>query len=251
MSNRQVFFVGESHIHAVQVALKKMDISPFEGADIQAHRLTKIKNGTLIGTLNFQDLLKIGETLGPDDVVVSLIGGNQHSTFSLVQHDQPFSIFQHDGTRLSENVPILPRAVVKAHFERGLRGNDAKRIKAIGKGGSHRTLHLSAPPPKEDEVHILKRFETDFVRLGLAEKGLSPAKLRQQIWELQNEVLAEILKEENITLLPPPVGTVTSGGFLKPEYYARDATHANEQYGAKILDQIQNLLQDTALMGNV
>lgn len=239
---RTILFIGESHVHAVQAALKQTGFV-LSDTDLQAHRLTKIKNGKLIGTLNLQDLLLLCETLTEQDLVVSLIGGNQHSSFSLIQHEQPFRIAHADGYLPDGELPILPRATVRAHFERGLRGNDAKRVKQIAASGCHRTVHLSPPPPKEDEAHIMKRFETDFARKGLAEKGLSPAQLRQQIWELQNEVMGDILAEDGITLLSPPSGTVTEDGFLHSNYYANDATHANVAYGEKVLEQITEFLQ--------
>ena len=91
-------------------------------------------------------------------------------------------------------------------------------------------------------LNILKKFETDFARKGLAEKGLSPAGLRQQIWALQNEVLAELLQDHGVRLIPPPAGTMTETGFLDPMYYAQDATHANWEYGQKILESLEGLL---------
>lgn len=97
----------------------------------------------------------------------------------------------------------------------------------------------------------MKRFETDFARKGLAEKGLSPAQLRQQIWELQNEVMGDILAEDGITLLSPPSGTVTEDGFLHSNYYANDATHANVAYGEKVLEQITEFLQAPQAQGDM
>ena len=48
--------------------------------------------------------------------------------------------------------------------------------------------------------------------------------------------------QHNVTLLYPPKITLTSKGYLKPEYYANDATHANADYGELVLQQIENIV---------
>lgn len=239
MKEQKIIFVGESHTHAVIDALKRYSDVP-AGVNVVAHRLTRIKNGTLIGTLNYDDLLLICDYLSEDDLVVSLIGGNQHSMISLIQHDSPFDVFEpfEDISNLIPSAEIVPRAGLLSFFYRGLRANDARRIKEIGARGKHRTIHLAAPPPKADTAHIMRRFEAEFEARGLREKGISPARLRAKIWRLQNEALAAILAEDDIDLLMPPDGTMTTDGFLLPEYYAADATHANAIYGAHIIEQV-------------
>ncbi len=98
----------------------------------------------------------------------------------------------------------------------------------------------TAPPPKESTAHILKSVETAFLERGIQDAGVSPAPLRLRFWHMQNEVLGALLAEHGIPLLPPPPGTQTPDGYLHPDFYASDATHANNAYGARVLQQIQD-----------
>ena len=47
-----------------------------------------------------------------------------------------------------------------------------------------------------------------------------------------------------IELIKPPTDTVKKSGFLKEEFYANDATHANAQYGLLVLNQLTDMLKD-------
>jgi hypothetical protein len=38
------------------------------------------------------------------------------------------------------------------------------------------------------------------------------------------------------------IEAVDEDGFLKKEYYANDATHANDQYGASVIKQLMELI---------
>ena len=238
---RKIIIIGESHSQAPLVAMRAKIELP-KGVDLVIHRLTKIKNGKLIGSIAFKDTLVLCSTLDKDDLVISTIGGNQHAALSLIQHPQPFDTVGNNGElpEPSESgaPEIVPRNALKAIFETSFRTNDGKRILAIANAGPQRTVHLMAPPPKDDVAHILRKVEADFAAKGIMEKGVSPAPMRLRIWNIQNEVRGAVLAEGGVDLLPPPDGTMDEAGFLKPEYYASDATHANEKYGMKIIQQV-------------
>ena len=241
MTTSKIVFFGESHVQAVKTAIRKAN-APATGPEVSAYRLTKIKNGRLIGDIHFEDLKLICAELTENDLVVSVVGGNQHNAFGLIQHPHPFDIAHADGTAdpVAPGVTMIPRNAVKDVFLRGMRKN-SQQILEIAQAGPYQTAHMVAPPPKADNAHILSRIEADFVSRGVVEKGVSPAALRYRTWELQNEALRMLLTEGNVLLLPPPESTTTPEGFLKPEYYAQDATHANAAYGAKLLEQASAL----------
>lgn len=237
---RKIIIVGESHSRAPAVAvLRKLELP--DDIELVVHRLTRIKNGRLIGTIAYEDILALCGTLNKDDMIVSMIGGNQHAALSLIQHPRPFDVANRKGempqTLEDGNLEMVPRNALRALFDRTFRHNDGKRILAIADAGPQRTIHLMAPPPKEDTAHILRKVETDYAAKGILEKGVSPAPLRQRIWDIQNEALGTVLAEGGVDLLPPPDDTTQEEGFLKPEYYDADATHANAQYGEKIIQQ--------------
>jgi hypothetical protein len=102
-------------------------------------------------------------------------------------------------------------------------------------------FHLAPPPPKQDVDHILSNPDSDFTKAGILENGVSPAPLRLKLWELQMRVLRKLCEEWDVGLVPPPGEAVDSSGFLKRDYYAKDATHANAAYGELVLRQLERL----------
>ena len=237
----KVFIIGDSHTHALKQALK----GGFTGADISVRRLSKIKNDTRIGDISFEGFLSECAGLSVDDIVVCAIGGNQHSAMSLIQHPVPYDIHSQPDEQQSprQDITYVPRNLIKDRLAQGLKGGDGAKITQIAAQGPFRTLHLTPPPPKENADYILNRPETDFLRKGILEAGVSDAAMRQRIWILQNEVMADLLDAAKVQMLPVPQAAMTPDGFLHPDYYGPDATHANAAYGALVLEQIAATLK--------
>ena len=78
-----------------------------------------------------------------------------------------------------------------------------------------------------------------FAQAGIAQRGVSPSSLRLKLSQIQVSVLSGITAGLGIELLPPPRATVTPNGFLHPDYFANDASHANTAYGEMVLSQIE------------
>ena len=74
----RVQLFGDSHAHAVLRAIEKRK-GKGQPIPLTAHRLLKEKNGIRIGTTSFEAFLKLIADLGPNDLVVSMVGGNQHA----------------------------------------------------------------------------------------------------------------------------------------------------------------------------
>ncbi len=239
---RKIVVVGDSHTYAIQVALQA-GWTPPAGTEITARWFARPKNGKIIGDVAFDDVLAECAALGPDDLVVSSAGGNKHAMIGLVQHPVPFDLMDADGASaaLAQGVTLIPRAVFRSYFDYEMHCNDCDRVAALDRAGPQRTLHLAPPPPKDDIAHILNRPEAHFAASGILERGVTPSALRLRIWELQVAVTRDILAADGIGLVPPPPGTRTDAGFLHPDFYAADATHANAAYGVRVLDQIAAL----------
>lgn len=237
-----VVIIGDSHTDAIKRALKGRGSAGPE-IQISANRISKVKNGKQIGDLSLEEAEQLAESLAPSGMLVSTIGGNQHQAFGLVQHPEPFDF--HDpvsGGPIGQGAHILPYHAIWDVFERGLRGGDGTRLQRLKKAARGRCLHLTPPPPKQDAQHILRKFETDFAAKGILELGVTPAPVRLKLWKLQVRVTQHLCKEWGIELLPPPEGTQDPTGFLLPEFYADDATHANAPYGERVLQQLEAVL---------
>lgn len=235
----RIVLFGDSHSHAVQRAIEKRE-GKNQPVPLVAYRLLKEKNGRHIGDTSFENFLKSIGKLGPDDVVLSVIGGNQHAVYSTIQHPQQFQFLEPGETASADpSLAIIPYRALEAAFATGLRRGDGKSLKAIRAATVARVVHIMPPPPKADNAFIEEHHESLFAREGLASRGVSPPELRLKFWKLQTRVLETLCAEFGIEVMMPPAPTIDERGFLRPYYYAPDATHANWRYGERVIREVE------------
>lgn len=245
MTAPRIRLFGDSHCYAIQRAIERREAKGRQ-VPLAAFRLLKTKNGTDVGDTSFEDFLVMVAKLKPTDIVLSAIGGNQHAVFSTIQHPVPFSFFEPGGSAtLEADVAVIPYRALEANFAKGIRNRDGASLKALRDATRARVIHLLAPPPKRDNTHILRHHESRFSEENITDLGVSPPELRLKFWNLQRRVLEEICGGFGIEVLGPPAGALDDDGFLAPEFYASDATHANVAYGELILSQIEGSLAST------
>lgn len=242
---RQVVVFGDSHAHAVERAIAKR-VGKGLPVSLTAHRLLKDKGDIRLGNITFEGFLKLAAGLGPDDLVVSMIGGNQHAVYSTVQHRRRFDFYSPDVPSIDKEASeIVPYHAIEAVFDTGLRSGDGRLLETLRSATAARIVHVLAPPPKEDKEHITRHHETAF-KQDLPELGVSAAALRLKFWKLQSRILRQICSELNIEAMEPPKRAVDEGGFLRPEFYATDATHGNWRYGERVIREVERLYPETA-----
>jgi hypothetical protein len=271
----RVVIIGDSHVHAIKDALEARGPSHAKGK-IVAQRLLKSKplpaidgappQGRLrrlvgsarkiatgkrpgamtavFGDVSLDDALKLARRLRPEDVLVSVIGGNQHAVFSTIQHPQPFDFELPDGAgRLAAGgAELIPFRTLYPYFRAALRDGDGKTIATFRKSTSARMIQLLAPPPKRMNDWIEQHHDTLFVAEGLARQGVSKPELRLKFWQLQNRAIEEICIELGVEVLRPPESSLDPDGFLARPFFAGDATHANRRYGELVLEQLEAML---------
>jgi hypothetical protein len=236
----RILLFGDSHSNAIQRAIEKRQ-GKGTPSPIVAYRLLKEKNGRSIGDMRFEDFLDKAAKLGREDVVLSMIGGNQHAVFSTVQHPQPFDFFAPGQAASAGELAgeIVPYRALEHAFVNGLERGDAQSLTALRKATVARVVHIIPPPPKHDNAHIQQYHESHFANDGLASRGVSPPELRLKFWNLQTRVLESLCSALGIEVMMPPARTVDENGFLRREYYAQDATHANWRYGERLLREVE------------
>jgi len=236
---RTILLFGDSHSYAVQRAIEKR-IGKGKDVPLTVHRLLKIKNGTQIGTTSLEAFLELVRPLDSDDVVFSMIGGNQHAVFGTIQHPQPFDFFDLGAVGPAEKGrEIIPYRVLTDVFAHGIHNNDGKSILALRKATKARVVHILPPPPKANTAFLEQHHESFFAQKGIALNGVSPANLRLKFWALQTRILSKMCLKFGVEVMAPPKGTVDAAGFLLPTFYANDATHANHLFGEFLLREIE------------
>jgi hypothetical protein len=246
MSNGRILVFGDSHTGALEQAHKRRAGSG--NIQISVRRFSKVKGGKEIGDITPEAATSMVAESTPDDLIISTIGGNLHQVFGLVQHPVAFDFIE-PGSSSSpdfQSCVLIPYQTIWAFFESGLRRKDGQRIATLREAAARPIYHLLPPPPKESAAHILQRYESNFEKADIAAHGVTPAPIRLKLWRLQCAVLQSLGTEWGVRLLPPPEGTQTPEGFLKPEYYKNDATHANVAYGELALRQLEAVADATA-----
>ncbi|MFC3691113.1 hypothetical protein [Chenggangzhangella methanolivorans] len=237
MSTTKTTIIGDSHTIAIKDGFAKRG-----GADlgeVMIDRLQQIKNGVLREGVAESELEEIAAAAQPGDLIVSVLGGNQFNVFGLMRHPEPFDFIEpgDPDEALDPEARAIPVKIMEATFERFVRGRDGKLLKKLA-GGKATVLHLEAPPPKDDDAFILSHAETYFKKLDISTVGLSKPALRRKLWRLQSRMTKALCDEIGVVFVPAPDATKDPSGFLKRDYYGRDATHANAAYGVVVLDQI-------------
>jgi len=237
--NPRILLFGDSHSHAVQRAVEKRQ-GKGKPVPLKAHRLSKIKNGKKQGDTSLEEFIEIIGRLDRDDVVLSMIGGNQHAVFSTIQHPQRFDFLEPGGKPVvEEGAELIPYRALSSFFEKGIRNRDGKSLEALRQATPARLIHIIPPPPKGDSDFIREYHESIFANEGITAHGVSSPVLRLKFWRLQTRLLKALCGELGIEVMMPPKISVDHKGFLARDYYANDATHANYFYGELVLRDIE------------
>lgn len=240
-----ILIAGDSHIYAIQDALAATPGLP--GLTVEALRVQAEKNGTTIGDVSFDELVARAKDLPSGSLVVTALRGNQHQKVGLIQHPRPFDILMHnaDGGLLQKDAEMIPLVIMKQYFDGTLKGGYGRDLVRLKQASAAPVVCLAPPAPKEDAQHIIRGAETYFRQHGISSIGVTPAPVRLKLWILQQDALARFCASNGLIFLGNPEGTRTDEGFLKPEFYAADATHANGAYGRLVLAQLSDLSRAT------
>lgn len=227
--------IGDSHTRAIRKAMP----NPADGTgdvEVDIHWLATEKNGVLRGDLKIEDASTMIQSLSGQDALVITLLGTAHNIVGLLQHGQPYWVCEADSDRIQSigSNEVVPASAILDMFEHWYRRN--KRVLQLKSWSNVRVFHLMTPPPKQDSEFI--RASAERYSDGVV---VAPADLRARLWRLEMQILGKLCEEWGMGLVPPPPESVCTGGFLHRNYYAHDATHANEAYGELVLRQIERI----------
>lgn len=246
MTGKRVLVVGDSHTQALAKAYAARAEQPPKSDDVlfDINWLTKPDKNR--GNLPLPAALERAASLVPDDMLVISIAGALHNGVSLLRHEKPYDLFTRgdENMILAEGCVVVPENALWDMLRVMTQPN--KKIAGLRAKARCPVYHLATPPPKEDSAFIMARIVRYRDRL-VAEAGVNHAATRLKLWKLEMRVLAQLCAEWSMHLVLPPVEAQTPEGFLKPEYYADDATHANAAYGELVLRQLEAFSVATAL----
>lgn len=209
--------------------------------EIEVLRLLRKNAQPSESELDFAVLCEKAAKLGPNDLVFTTFRGNAYNTLGMMKHPNSYDIVIPGFQLLDrhEYNEIIPYNLVKEYMDYVIRASTGGLALKIKGATSAVVSCLATPPPKEDAEHILRGAETAFRDAGIQDIGVAPALVRLKLWEMQHRALRNFCKRKELNYMPPPPICLDATGYLAREYYAKDATHANERYGSILIEQIK------------
>jgi hypothetical protein len=242
MAPRRILILGDSHTRALKRAVEERVAASGQqrAVEFDVHWLLVQKADKVRGELSIEDALQRVSSMPSDGVFAILLAGTLHNIFGLLQHDKPYDVFApgDESLRLAAGASLIPENALWDMFVNVAKDN--KRIQKIRKAATCAGYHLASPPPKRDNQYIMARAARYRDRL-VEQVGVAPPELRLRLWRLEMRVVAQLCQQWGIGFLPAPQEAMDVDGFLKPDYYAEDATHANAAYGELVLRQLEGV----------
>lgn len=231
-ARRKIVCIGHSHVDSVAAAAEADGI-PLDAINFW-HTLPFCADGSVELTPEV-----CARLIAP---VFSFVGGAVHHDVGLFVHARPYDFIlpEQQDLPISEGAELLPYDAVYASMQARTRPN-FKTMAAIRAATRGSMFHLESPPIYENEVAPtsipawmphLKEYAP-----------ISPVWLRYKLWKLHSAIVRAYCQENDIVFIPHPPEAVDARGLLTAEFYGVPA-HANREYGALVLRQIQQLVSD-------
>lgn len=233
--------IGQSHCNAIAEALAG---DPRGASEISVHRIGDPDFGANGEPFTFGAGIPMVAALSPGTpVFLSMLGG-YHNVLGLLQSGQRYDFLLNSDDR-AEPPPTarVPHRALATAFE-DVFGKTTKilKMKSVSKA---RVYLLSTPPPKQSNEFIMSRLlaqkKTVYRGRSFAEIGVERPEIRLKLWQLEADLLGSWAKRGGMHFVPAPAEAFDENGFLGREFY-NDATHANAQYGALVVKQIEAII---------
>lgn len=177
--------------------------------------------------------------------------GNQHVThFMFLDKPFDFALASHPELVVDPRVELVPELQVREVFLPSM-SHLANVLTRMLDASGPRPIVLGTPPPKADNEAIRRgmQIHADFFTKLASDLGFDPEKaqltpvfLRLKLWSLLQQMMRETAERLAVEFWPVSASAMTEDGYLRPEYWDEDATHANAAYGALMLDEYEQRL---------
>lgn len=242
MTVKSVLIAGDSHVMAMGFPLRR---DPYEEIPITGAGLPVFG---LAGHWPRERSVYWSEVAAraADRIVAIVWRGSQHFHYFAVEPLEPFDflLLSRPDLPVDATRRMVPEAAVVQLMRMTL--DDLAPVVADIKAAGGIPLICGTPPPKGDYEFMMQAmlregyFQRAAVDYGidLDETRLSPPMLLLKFWIVMQEAMQDFAARHGVAFLPVPADAQTEQGFLRPECYAPDATHANDHYGQLMVGEI-------------
>ena len=184
--------------------------------------------------------------LGTGANVAILWEGNEHNMCYFFEAEAPFDFLSTHVATLNPTAHIISKAAIRQRFQEiSVNELDVALTRLVSRG-LNRIALVGTPPPKRDNEALrgVLRNEIFFVRLATAlgqsvdTITITDPFVRLKLWYLLQDMRADEARKRGLMFIPVPTETQDADGFLKPEFWGPDVSHANEAYGDVLHDTL-------------
>jgi len=185
----------------------------------------------------------IGHAAG--NAVALVWAGNTHNVLFLLEQNPPIDFIcrQLPDLPLQEGAVVVPESLIRAKF---LSDNLELPhvLEALKAQVNSRIAVVATPPPNPDNDHLMSLL-ADELQFMIKPPGFSEERLkltspviRLKLWRLLQDLYEDEATKAGVEFIPVPDTVTDADGFLKPEFWAGDVTHANSAYGQVMLAHV-------------
>ena len=236
--------IGRSHSAAIAEALATVRQSV---TGVTVHRLHDENRPYLQNTITPEEAVDMVAALPPGTRVFLSTLGTYHNILGLLRSGPTFDVLLDGEERPDPAAEVqIPSRALEVAFQQHLK--TSAFIRKIRSASHSKVVLLSTPPPKQCNDFLLDRFLEQKKQLyrgrSVEEIGIERPESRLKLWQMETRALERWAPTQRLKFLAAPPEAFDENGFLKPRFYS-DATHANAEYGALVVDQICRIVERT------
>lgn len=186
--------------------------------------------------------------------LVTLLGGGHHLALTLLDNGHPMDVILPDQPELPlrDDAMLVSVDFAKAIFLQ-LIETPFEILTCMKEAFPDLPFaQIECPPANGDNdfvrTHLGNYFEANHSPEQL--DALSTPAQRYKFWRVQSQMYAQKCVQLGIDYIPVPEQALSADGFLRPEHFGEDSTHANPAYGRVILDALEARLGEKFMAWN-
>ena len=230
-----IICIGHSHSETVKAAAEAA------GANVTVYNFWHTKDG-LDSSSNLPRLAPwLAEKMcGP---IFCLIAGAIYHEFALLQDARPFDVILPEcpDLPLIKGAEILPYHAVRANIEARSQPFFAI-MNSVREAADQAVFQMQSPPISANDS--VPTDDPGWNMFFGPDRTIYPAFMRRKIWLIQSQVIAAHCRKSGIIYVPHPPQAIDENGFLRAGLNGTPG-HANQAYGAMVLEQILQLARAT------
>ncbi len=170
------------------------------------------------------------------DWVILSLGGNEHNILSIVQlyEKYDFILGEQPELSLTPGAEIYPEAMARETLRE--RMAETLDLLLAFRSASPAPMAQVAPPPPLPKAHVLAH-PRELLPNPIYRNRISPDSLRFKMWRVACGLYRDICQKAGIFFVETPSGVVDEDGMLTKCYQGADATHANEAFGQRMMEE--------------